>query len=59
MTTASNVNDVDKLREAMRNSKGAGNFPNLFVQAQFLSLNEWAGQEMIRFRSYQLPTNEG
>nr|WP_198980315.1 phage portal protein [Herbaspirillum sp. ASV7] len=131
--TASNVNDVDKLREAMRNSKGPGNFRNLFVyapggkkdglqilpvseiaakdeffniknctrddvlaahrvppqllgtmpnntggfgdvtkaaavfgcneieplQAQFLSLNEWAGQEVVRFRSYQLPTNEG
>jgi hypothetical protein len=122
--TASNVNDVDKLREAMRNSKGPGNFRNLFVyapggkkdglqilpvseiaakdeffniknctrddvlaahrvppqllgtmpnntggfgdvtkaaavfgcneieplQAQFLSVNEWAGQEVVRFR---------
>ncbi|WP_338716577.1 phage portal protein [Herbaspirillum sp. DW155] len=131
--TASNVNDVDKLREAMRNSKGPGNFRNLFVyapggkkdglqilpvseiaakdeffniknctrddvlaahrvppqllgtmpnntggfgdvtkaaavfgcneieplQAQFLSLNEWAGQDVVRFRPYQLPTNEG
>ncbi len=131
--TASNVNDVDKLREAMRNSKGPGNFRNLFVyapggkkdglqilpvseiaakdeffniknctrddvlaahrvppqllgtmpnntggfgdvtkaaavfgcneieplQAQFLSLNEWTGQEVVRFRPYQLPTNEG
>lgn len=131
--TASNVNDVDKLREAMRNSKGPGNFRNLFVyapggkkdglqilpvseiaakdeffniknctrddvlaahrvppqllgsmpnntggfgdvtkaaavfgcneieplQAQFLSLNEWAGQDVVRFRLYQLPTNEG
>ncbi|EIJ46425.1 bacteriophage capsid portal protein [Herbaspirillum sp. GW103] len=131
--TASNVNDVDKLREAMRNSKGPGNFRNLFVyapggkkdglqilpvseiaakdeffniknctrddvlaahrvppqllgtmpnntggfgdvtkaaavfgcneieplQAQFLSLNEWAGQEVVRFCPYQLPTNEG
>lgn len=131
--TASNVNDVDKLREAMRNSKGPGNFRNLFVyapggkkdglqilpvseiaakdeffniknctrddvlaahrvppqllgtmpnntggfgdvtkaaavfgcneieplQAQFLSVNEWAGQEVVSFRSYQLPTNEG
>lgn len=130
--TASNVNDVDKLREAMRNSKGPGNFRNLFVyapggkkdglqilpvseiaakdeffniknctrddvlaahrvppqllgtmpnntggfgdvtkaaavfgcneieplQAQFLSLNEWAGQEVLSFRPYQLPTNE-
>ncbi|WP_432239893.1 phage portal protein [Herbaspirillum robiniae] len=31
--TASNVNDVDKLREALRNSKGPGNFRNLFVYA--------------------------
>lgn len=131
--TASNVNDVDKLREAMRNSKGPGNCRNLFVyapggkkdglqilpvseiaakdeffsiknctrddvlaahrvppqllgtmpnntggfgdvtkaaavfgcneieplQAQFLSLNEWAGQEVVRFKPYQLPTSEG
>lgn len=130
--TASNVNDVDKLREAMRNSKGPGNFRNLFVyapggkkdglqilpvseiaakdeffniknctrddvlaahrvppqllgtmpnntggfgdvtkaaavfgcneieplQAQFLSLNEWAGKTVVRFKPYQLPTTE-
>ncbi|WP_237713518.1 hypothetical protein [Herbaspirillum sp. GW103] len=29
--TASNVSDVDKLREAMRKSKGPDNFRNLFV----------------------------
>ncbi|WP_433692092.1 phage portal protein [Herbaspirillum seropedicae] len=130
--TASNVNDVDKLREALRNSKGPGNFRNLFVyapggkkdglqilpvseiaakdeffniknctrddvlaahrvppqllgtmpnntggfgdvtkaaavfgcneieplQAQFLSLNEWAGVDVVSFRPYQLPTTE-
>ncbi|WP_079218150.1 phage portal protein [Herbaspirillum robiniae] len=130
--TASNVNDVDKLREAMRNSKGPGNFRNLFVyapggkkdglqilpvseiaakdeffsiknctrddvlaahrvppqllgtmpnntggfgdvtkaasvfgtneieplQAQFLSLNDWAGQTVVAFHPYQLPNNE-
>lgn len=29
------------------------------LQAQFLSLNEWDSREAVRFRSYQLPTNEG
>jgi len=131
--TVSNVADVDKLREAMRNSKGPGNFRNLFLyapggkkdgvqilpvaeiaakdeffniknctrddvlaahrvppqllgtmpnntggfgdvtkaaavfgcneieplQGQFLCLNEWAGQKVVRFRPYQLPANEG
>jgi PBSX family phage portal protein len=130
---AANVQDVDNLRQAMRDSKGPGNFRNLFMyapngkkdgiqilpvsdvaakdeffnikgvtrddqlaahrvppqlmgimpsnaggfgavepaarvwarnelmplQTQFLALNEWLGQEVVKFDDYELITGEG
>lgn len=129
---AANIQDVDNLRQAMRDSKGPGNFRNLFMyapngkkdgiqilpvsdvaakdeffnikgvtrddvlaahrvppvllgimpnstgglgpvvpaarvfarnelvplQAQFLALNEWLGQEVVKFDAYELVTGE-
>lgn len=130
---AQNTKDVDTLREALRNSKGPGNFRNVFMyapggkkdgiqilpvsevaakdeffnikgvtrddllaahrvppqlmgvlpsnaggfgavepaarvfarnelvplQSQFLSINEWLGEEVVRFTPYELATTEG